>query len=326
MRIGIIGSGFIVHTFINAAKQHKDIVLQAVYSRSEEKAQELSKKYDIPMTYTDLNLLLEDPTIDFIYVASPNSLHYQQSLLALKANKHVICEKPFSTTPEELQELISLAKEKQLFLFEAITTIHLPNYQKVHELLPSLGNIKLIQCNFSQYSSRYDAFLKGENPNVFNPAFSGGVLMDLNIYNLHFVLGLFGQPNTSQYYVNKADNGIDTSGIAILQYPTFIASCVAAKDSASSNILQIQGDKGYIIVSSSSICQQVEYHLLDGRTETYNLQKRDNHLYYELDAFVRMYQQQDLNSCYQLLNHSSLVLQTATTLRHSAGIYFPIEK
>lgn len=325
MRIGIIGTGFIVRTFIDAAKKHTAITLQAIYSRSEEKAIDMATTYDIASTYTKLDNLLEDPQIDFIYIASPNSLHYQQTKLALFAGKHVICEKPFTSTPTELEELITLAKSKELFLFEAITTIHLPNYQKVKELLPLLGNIKLIQCNYSQYSSRYDAFLRGENPNIFNPSFSGGALVDLNIYNLHFVIGLFGQPNTCSYFVNKQDNGIDTSGVAILQYETYIANCIAAKDSASNSQIQIQGDKGYLTILGASACKQVDLTLLDGTNETYNLQPQENQLYYELADFIVCYQQMDLKACYTLLDHSLDVLNTTTKLRHFAGITFPAD-
>lgn len=324
MKLGIIGTGFIVHTFINAAMQHKEIQLQAIYSRSKEKAEEMAKTFNIASIYTDLDQMLQDPNIEFMYIASPNALHYEQTKLALQANKHVICEKPFTSTPKELEELIVLAKEKQLFLFEAITTLHLPNYHKVRELLPKIGDIKMVQCNFSQYSSRYDAFLRGENPNVFNPVMSGGALMDLNIYNLHFVMGLFNAPNNVQYFANIKD-GIDTSGIAILEYPDFIVSCVAAKDSASVNLTQIQGEKGYITILGSSVCKTIDFISLDGSKETYNLQTVENHLYYELADFLSHYSNHNLSACYKLLDHSLLVLNTLTTLRHQAGIVFPAD-
>ena len=83
--------------------------------------------------------------------------------------------------------------------------------------MSSLGKIKLVQCNYSQYSSRYDKFLAGEIPNVFNPVFSGGALQDINIYNLHFVTGLFGKAKEVKYIANSAENGIDTSGIATIK-------------------------------------------------------------------------------------------------------------
>jgi predicted dehydrogenase len=325
MKIGIIGTSFIVHTFIDAALKHKDVTLHSVYSRSEERAKELAQKYDIKHIYTDMDAFLADPEMEFVYVASPNALHYSQSLLALHANKHVLCEKPFTSTPQELSELMAVAKQKQLFLFEAVTIIHLPNYQKVKELLPLLGDIKLIQCNYSKYSSRYDSYLQGENPNIFNPEMSGGALMDLNIYNLHFVLGLFNKPVQCQYYPNKASNGIDTSGIAILEYPTFMASLAAAKDSNSNSVIQIQGEKGYLNIVGSSLCSSVELHLANGTNETYNLLTEENRLYYEFSDFIEYFQNHDLQGCYKLLEHCLSVMETVTDLRHSAGIYFPVD-
>src|SRR5699024_5608849 len=104
--------------------------------------------------------------IDFVYIASPNSLHFEQAKLALEHGKNVICEKPFTSTVKEAEKLISLAKEKGLMLFEAITTIHLPNYQAIKAQLSQVGTLKVVHCNYSQYSSRYTKLIQGELPNV----------------------------------------------------------------------------------------------------------------------------------------------------------------
>ena len=135
-----------------------------------------------------------------------------------------------------------------LFLFEAIVTLYMPNYALIKENLAKLGPLHLVQCNFSQYSSRYDALLEGKITNVFNPAFSGGALADIGIYNLHYVIGLFGKPKAMRYYPNMHACGIDTSGVAILEYDGFIATCSCAKDSTSKNISQLQGEKGYLLM------------------------------------------------------------------------------
>ena len=323
MKVGIIGSGPIVETFVEATKGCTGITLQAIYSRSIEKAKDLAKKFVIPTYYDNMEEFLHAKDVNFIYVASPNALHYQHTMQALVAGKNVICEKPFTSTPEQLLELIELAKKKQLFLFEAITTIHLPTFHKVKELLPTLGTIKMVQCNYSQYSSRYDLYKKGEITNVFNPEMSGGTLVDLNIYNIHFVMGLFGKPKHVQYYPNKGPNGVDTSGIALLEYDNFLSSCIAAKDSASKCMLQVQGDKGYItIMDTPNQCYNLEITLLDGTNEKYALQANENRMYYELCDFYACYQREDYNGCYDLLPHSLSVLQTITALRKSADIEF----
>ncbi|MFR4218298.1 MAG: Gfo/Idh/MocA family protein [[Clostridium] innocuum] len=188
--------------------------------RKKDSAKPLADKYGIDKIYTDLDEMLQDEDINFVYVASPNSLHFKHSLKALQAGKHVICEKPFTSTVDEFDILVDTAKNI-LYLFEAIVSSY-ASYLNIKQL-PRLGTIRMVQCNFSQYSSRYD-ILAGETPNVFNPEFSGGASSNINIYNLHYVIGLFGKPTEIHYYANKHTNGIDTSGVAA--GIRWVSSCV----------------------------------------------------------------------------------------------------
>ena len=239
MKMGTIGTGMITE-WLNTAFQDNGLECTAVYSRKEETGRRLADKYNMPKVYTDLDAMLHDEELDCIYIASPNSLHYSQAMRALEAGKNVILEKPFVSTIEECRTLIDTAKKHHRFLFEAITVPYNPNYQKIKERIGELGSLKMVQCNFSQYSSKYDKFKNNENPNVFNPQFSGGALMDINIYNAHFIIGLFGAPKSLKYVPNIAANGIDTSGILVFDYDGFLACGIGCKDSASENICQLQ--------------------------------------------------------------------------------------
>ncbi|MCF0105614.1 MAG: Gfo/Idh/MocA family oxidoreductase [Holdemanella sp.] len=298
MKVGTIGSGVIVTRMIDALRNVEGNEVVACYSRTQKRADEFSKQYNIPKTYTDLDEMLKDDEIDTIYVASPNSLHFEQSKKALLAKKHVINEKPFTASIKQAKELFDIAKENGVYIFEAITTHYLPNYDVVKKNLDKVGEIKFIQINFSQYSSKYAKYKNHENPNVFNPAFKGGALMDINVYNLHFVTGIFGKPLSSTYIANQGYNGIDTSGIVILQYPDFIATCIGAKDSSSTNSAIIQGDKGYIRVynSSTGVCKDVLYSPPVGDligikgfkdpTEHIGIEQAFNHMVYEVKNFM----------------------------------------
>lgn len=322
IKVGTIGTGFIVDWFLTSVKDNEGITCAAIYSRFKDKGIALANKYQVNKVYTDIDEMLDDPELNFIYVASPNSLHYQHALKSLLKGKNVICEKPFTTTVAEAEELIKTAKEKQLFLFEAITTIYMPNYQLIKTKLPLLGKIKLVQCNFSQYSSRYDKLLNNEITNVFDPAFGGGTLVDLNIYNLHFCCGLFGIPNDIHYYANKWSNGIDTSGVLVLTYPDFICTCVAAKDSNSQNLTQIQGELGYIQVNKEvSMCRDITVNLKDS-VEHFELQDKMISLYYEVKEFVRLYQTNDLKTCYQTLDYSYEIVKLLVKARQDANIIY----
>ena len=145
-----------------------------------------------------------------------------------------------------------------MHLLEAITTIDHPNYRMAKIISEKIGDIKTVSCTFCQYSSRYDAFMNGQTPPVFDPAYCGGALMDLNIYNIYFVVGLFGDPKAVHYYPNRHANGIDTSGILILEYPDFVCQCTAAKDCSAHNSAQIIGTEGSILIEpGSSNCQKL---------------------------------------------------------------------
>ncbi len=326
MRIGTVGTGFIVDGFIDAISRTDNAEVVGIYSRKEETAQAFAARHKLAKWHTDREAFLNDPEIDVVYVASPNSLHYQWTLDALKAGKGVICEKPFVSTHGECETLRDLAQEKGLFLVEAITVPHLPNFQLIRDHLEKIGPIRLVQLNFSQYSSKHKAFLEGKNPNVFNPAFAGGALMDINYYNLRFMLDLFGEPEGIRYFANLAQNGIDTSGVLLMTYPGFVAEGVGAKDSRSENMVQIQGEKGYIKVpKESSRCISVEVYSPGGE-ETFNLQTDDNVLVYEMREFSEMYRNKDFVKRDELLEMSCRAMMWLEKARKDGGVYFEGEK
>ena len=328
MKLGIIGSGLIVNDLLSFVHDIKDIELVHISGtkRSEEKVKKLMEEHGFKRYSTSYEDLLNDEEVDTIYVALPNNLLYEYTKKALEANKHVILEKPFTSTIEEALELKELAIKKHLFLWEAITNQYLPNYQKIKEILPSLGNIKIVECNFSQYSSRYNAFKEGIIQPAFDNSKSGGSLMDLNIYNIHFAVGLFGEPKDVMYYPNIANN-IDTSGILILDYETFKCVCIGAKDCKAPLSNNIQGDQGCIHVSMPvSILDSFEVLMNDGTHETVNMNKGVHRMYEEFIEFVRMYQEEDYEKCYKMLEHSMIVTKVQTTARRKAGLLFPADE
>lgn len=218
--------------------------------KSEERTRDLARSYDIEKIYTNMDEFLADPSFDTVYVAVVNTLHYEYSKRALEAGKNVICEKPFATSGKETRELIDLAKEKGCMLFEAVPTRYQDNYALIASLLDQIGPVKMVQANYSQYSRRYDKYKEGVVLPAFDPAQYGGALFDLNIYNLHFAVGLFGLPNQASYFASRGFNGVDVSGTAVLDYGSLKAVLSAAKDSASKPFVILQGEKGTIEVHS----------------------------------------------------------------------------
>ncbi|PWI33473.1 gfo/Idh/MocA family oxidoreductase [Vibrio albus] len=324
MRVGIVGAGNIVKWCLDALNNIQEITCEAICVResSAEKGQALCDEYTINKLYTDYAHMLNDPEIDFIYLGIPNKLHYEYTLSALKANKHVICEKPFTSDDQELIELTGLAKENQCFLFEAITNIYAPNVQIMKECLAKIGPIKFVQSNYSQLSSRYHQYLEGHVHPAFDPAMSGGALYDINIYNIHLSCYLFGAPEQVTYTCNKGFNGIDTSGVMVMQYPDFISVCTGAKDSASPGQVVIQGLDGCLTLTSPpNVAASVELEV-KGEKQFFNANHADNHMEYEFRHFYQMYSEGRYDECYRYLEHSVAVMQILTQGRKQAGIVF----
>lgn len=247
MKIGIVGNGGIVHPAVQAM-QKEGIAVSALWCRNEERGRPVADQYGIEKVYTDYAAFLADDSFDTVYVALVNSAHFEYAKQALLAGKHVIVEKPLTSSYEEAVELWDIASTTGKLLFEAVMLRYSANYTAIAKNLEKVGEISLILANYSQYSSRYDAYLSHTVLPAFDPKLSGGALYDINVYNVHFMTGLFGAPRSSLYMANKGFNGIDTSGVLLMDYGLFKAVCTGAKDSASPSGITIQGNLGTITI------------------------------------------------------------------------------
>lgn len=311
MKLAIFGAGMIVKDFLSMVGDLPEIKLKALYGResSIEKLRSMQKEYQIEKIYTDVELCLQDEEIDTVYVALPNHLHYSFAKKALEAGKHVICEKPFTLKHVELLELEQLALSKGLILIEAITNQYLSNYKGIKNELDNVGDIKVIECNYSQYSSRYDSFKEGTVLPAFNPKMGGGALMDINIYNIHFVVGLLGMPKKVQYYPN-IERGIDTSGIIFLDYETIKVVCIGAKDSTSAIRSTIQGTEGSIVVNGpTNSVKDFDIEIRNGRTKANDLKVHNHRMYEEFKEFNRVIDERDVEFVGKQMNHSKNVMK-----------------
>ena len=322
VRLGTIGSGVIVHSVLDNVRNAEGISLEAVYSRTEEKAKSLAETYGAEKIYTDINAMLSDERVNTIYIATPNLLHYEQSKLALMAGKNVICEKPFVTKLSHAQELRDIARSKGLFLFEAAPTMFLPNFRLLREKLSLIGRIRLVMSNYSQYSSRYDAVLRGERPNIFNPEFAGGCLMDINFYNVLLNTALFGRPERAKYYPNIYPGLSDTSGVFVMKYDGFISTNAGAKDTWGINHFTIEGEKGFIYVDESNGLKSVRV-VTKTSDETFNLQPNPDRWYYEIEEITRIMLPDDHEASRKLLVKVLANISVIEAARIEAGIIFP---
>jgi predicted dehydrogenase len=324
-KVALCGTGMISDWFVQSAKQVEGIQVVAVHSRHLETAQEFASKNTIEKTYTEYDLMFNDPEIDMIYIGLPNSLHFEVALKALKAKKHVIVEKPFTSNMTEFIQLVQVAFDNGVKLFEMNRVLQLPNYQVIREHLKDIAPIRLITWNYSQYSRKYNDLLAGNVRNVFTSEFSGGALVDLGVYGVHFVTGLFGAPQDITYVATQLPNTIDTSGALTLKYDGYIASLVQSKNSKAENRITVQGEKGTLTVSGTPwILDQVE--LDTDHKELVNVSQPLNPMAYNLIEFIRILNENDETAYRAQLDHIQAVQLILDEARKSAGIVYDADK
>lgn len=306
MKLGILGSGMIVQDLLSFVQTIPLITVQGIYARSQDKVQTLQEAHNIPSCFSQYEDMLSSEDIDTIYIGLPNHLHYSYAKAALLKGKHVICEKPFTPSLEEFKDLVNIAKAQGVMLLEAISNQYQEVYLELKEQLSRLGEIKIVECNYSQFSSRYKDFKNGIIHPVFNPDMAGGALMDINIYNIHFVVGLFGRPLDVQYFPN-IENGIDTSGVLILDYGTFKSVCIGSKDSHATSSIQIQGTSGNIHVPHTA--NHIQSFISENESLNKVMSMTKHRMYDEFVEFTRMIHTKNFEEAEKMLEHSEYVME-----------------
>ncbi|RDI42332.1 Gfo/Idh/MocA family protein [Falsibacillus pallidus] len=327
LNFGTIGTSSITTKFIDASKKGNNLKLTSVYSRDEGKAKEFADKFGAEYIFTDLEEMAKSSLIDAIYIASPNSMHYEQAKLFLKNKKHVICEKPIFSNSAELEEIFQVAEENGVFILEAIRNIHSPNFKKLKENISKAGAVRSANLHYVKYSSRYDLFLEGEVPNIFNPSFSGGALVDLGVYPIFLAAGLFGEPKEIFYYPVLLSNGIDGSGTLVLVYEGFVCTILCSKIAQSYAPNEIHGENGTFILDYAAPITSIEFiehHFMN--KENLTVDQNENDMVYEIEEITGIIENNNQVKYAELKDLSRLVLKITETARKKSGIVFDADQ
>jgi predicted dehydrogenase len=252
MKFGSIGTSWICEAFLSAAAKISGMEYTAAYSRDTETGKAFAARNGAGTVFTDLKEMAESGEIDAVYIASPNRFHYAQSKIFLEHGKHVLCEKPLTTTRSQEEELIALAEQKGLIYTEAIMSVHTPAFRLLRDTLKELGEIRTANLIFCQLSSKYPAFLEGGNPNIFNPEMHTGCLMDIGVYNVYLAAALFGRPDAVIGDAVFLSSGADAAGTAILKYGNMTVNLIYSKVGQNYAPSEIIGDKGTVSIQSVS--------------------------------------------------------------------------
>jgi predicted dehydrogenase len=252
----------------------------------------------------------------------------------LHANKHVLLEKPATSTPAELDDLFRIAKEQGVYLIEAFRHIQEANYKLLRKLVNDekrLGAIYGASITYCSYSSRYNNVLQGETPNIFSLDFSGGSLVDVGVYPVSFAVALFGRPRAQSYIPTICNTGVDGGGVGILQYDTFGVQINNSKCYQSSAPCEVYGEKGTLTVNSTTDIDTLKHwnpqtktrEELAGPCKT--VEKPNVNMEEEAAEFARILEEKDAASLHELETISRNVLAVTADMRRQAGIVYPAD-
>ena len=285
IKLGVIGTNFVSDWLCDSVKEATGIELFALYSRTEEKGSAFAEKHGISAVYTDMDEFFSSG-INAVYIASPNFCHFEQAKKALGAGLHVLLEKPAALNKAQFEELLAIAENKSLIILEAMRPVHDPALDVIRGAVKRVGTVRRVSLEYCQYSSRYDAFRRGEVLNAFNPAYGNASVMDLGCYAIAVCVALFGKPESVISKSEKLDNGFEGMGRAILEYPAFQADIAWAKICESVNPPHVTGEDGSVLVGKVSTLDKVEYLPRNGEKETLVADREGLNMIYEVEHFV----------------------------------------
>ena len=214
IRWGILGCGRIARKFAADLRLVADAELTAIASRDKERLEQFANEFPCRHLHNSYEALVNNDEVNVIYIATPHSHHYEHTMLCLHHNKAVLCEKAFAINSRQAIEMVKTAKEKKVFLMEALWTKLLPHYKKMQELLQqkTLGDIRSVLVNFG--------FNTAGNPaqRLFDPLLGGGTLLDIGIYNVFMTMSILGRPDTIEATMTPAATGVDEQVAVLFKY------------------------------------------------------------------------------------------------------------
>jgi len=214
VRWGILGPGKIAKRFVSDLKRTDGAVIQAIASRSEERAEAFRAEHGAESVHTSYEALAEDSKVDIVYVATPHVFHMDGTLLCLQRKKPVLCEKPFAVNAKQARKMVECARENDTFLMEAMWTRFFPIMAEVRKRIAdgAIGEVRMVQADFG--------FRCGWNPEsrLLKRELGGGGLLDVGVYPMSFFFMLLGTPVEVQGQAHVGETGVDEQAAWICKY------------------------------------------------------------------------------------------------------------
>lgn len=327
LRWGIIGAGNIARKLADAVLLDDSSELVAVASKALERSTPFAESYNIDAC-ADYQALVARDDVDVVYVATTHNFHYENALLALKHDKHVLVEKPFTVNAKEAQALVDVAAERGLFLMEAIWVRNLPSMVGLKQLLKDgiIGEIKLFNISFGGFAS--PAYIQ----RLTRPELAGGVTLDMGIYPITFINFLLDElPEVSRSLCRFSDTGVDELATYMFKYP---GGCMANVNT-SFNLLtkseaMIYGANGFIEFPAFQQGRSFTVHIHNGTrdiisTETVSTDNHENGFIYQVAEVAKQIRAGKLQSDIIPLEETVATMKLMDSMRHEWGLRYPFE-
>ena len=283
LSLGIIGTSWISKEFYSSVLNTEIYKVKSIYSYNNKTIPWISDT-DIKCFSSFDNFLKSE--IDVIYIASPNNTHFNYAISALQTGIHVICEKPLFQSLDQTNQAYSIAEKNNVFLFEAIKSIHIPLIKEMKTKIKSIGKIHSSNFRFLQLSSRYKEYKDGKFNNMFDPSYFGGNTNDLGVYLIHLAIFFFGTPLHYQNIDTKLQNGVTITSLLIFNYDDFTCTLLSSKACNGTNLCEINGEKGYLSINHpvfpSSLMESGE------KMKKHESMNMVNNMYFEARDFAQI--------------------------------------
>ena len=322
-KIGIIGAGWIAAKMAQALAPLQDMEVHAIASRSLEKARTFAQEYNIPKAYGSYEEMVADPDIVLVYIATPHSHHFEHSMLALAHGKPVLVEKAFTANAVQAEKLINTAREKGLFITEAIWTRYMPLSQKVKEIMESgiIGDPRIITATLCYMMENKERIVRAD--------LCGGALMDLGVYALNFARMYFGSDivrTVSNCHLGPT--GMDMHECISLSYQDGkMANLQAGTLCLNDRQGIINGTEGYIRIDNINCPECIEvwrnYELVERITRP---EEMVNGYEYQVIECKRCIEERLLESPMMPHEETINIMKQMDALRKEWGVIYPMDK
>jgi len=320
---GILGTGKIAVKFADDLRHAPGAALTAVGSRRAETAEAFGRRFRIPHRHASYAALVNDPDVDVIYVSTPHSLHAENARLALEAGKAVLCEKAFTLNARQAADLIALARQRRLFLMEAMWMRFLPGIVHALQILAekALGDVRLLSADFGL------KFAFDPAGRLFSPELGGGALLDLGVYPVSFASMIFGRPASIVSLATMGRTGVDDQSATVFRYPQGEIACLyTAMGALTPTEALLTGTQGRLRLHAPFYQTDDLTLSLSGRKErSFHHRRTGNGLHYEALEVMDCMRQGRLESDAMPLDESLAIMETLDSIRAQWGLRYPGE-